>query len=111
MGIQYLGRPMVKFSFQFVSPGGWRRERDSNPRYGFPYTRFPSVRLQPLGHPSGSSRHYSGAPGQDKFAARWRRSLPMGRAVDVGGRAPGRKAAHRKWERELARPIPRLDPC
>jgi hypothetical protein len=31
----------------------WRRERDSNPRYGFPQTRFPSVRLQPLGHPSG----------------------------------------------------------
>ncbi len=28
----------------------WRRERDSNPRYGFPYTRFPSVLLQPLGH-------------------------------------------------------------
>jgi hypothetical protein len=22
------------------------------PRYGFPYTRFPSVRLKPLGHPS-----------------------------------------------------------
>src|SRR5438094_8947739 len=32
----------------------WRREWDSNPRYGFPYTRFPSVRLKPLGHPSGS---------------------------------------------------------
>ena len=32
--------------------GRWRREWDSNPRYGFPYTRFPSVRLQPLGHPS-----------------------------------------------------------
>src|SRR5262245_40295934 len=31
----------------------WRREWDSNPRYGFPYTRFPSVRLKPLGHPSG----------------------------------------------------------
>src|SRR5213593_322133 len=28
----------------------WRREWDSNPRYGFPYTRFPSVRLKPLGH-------------------------------------------------------------
>ena len=28
----------------------WRRERDSNPWYGFPYTRFPSVLLQPLGH-------------------------------------------------------------
>jgi CheY-like chemotaxis protein len=32
--------------------GRWRREWDSNPRYGFPYTRFPSVRLKPLGHPS-----------------------------------------------------------
>ena len=34
----------------------WRREWDSNPRYGFPYTRFPSERLQPLGHPSGAWR-------------------------------------------------------
>ena len=32
----------------------WRREWDSNPRYGFPHTRFPSVRLKPLGHPSGT---------------------------------------------------------
>jgi hypothetical protein len=29
---------------------GWRREWDSNPRYSFPHTRFPSVRLKPLGH-------------------------------------------------------------
>ena len=28
----------------------WRTGRDSNPRYGFPYTHFPGVRLQPLGH-------------------------------------------------------------
>ena len=28
---------------------GMERE-DSNPRNGFPFTRFPSVRLQPLGH-------------------------------------------------------------
>ena len=28
----------------------WRRGRDSNPRYGSPYTRFPSVLLKPLGH-------------------------------------------------------------
>src|SRR3978361_523507 len=28
----------------------WRRERDSNPRYAFTHTRFPSVRLKPLGH-------------------------------------------------------------
>ena len=30
----------------------WRREWDSNPRYALTYTRFPSVRLKPLGHPS-----------------------------------------------------------
>src|SRR6266536_5282505 len=29
---------------------GW----DSNPRNGCPFTRFPSVRLQPLGHPSSA---------------------------------------------------------
>ena len=28
----------------------WRRERDSNPRYAFTYTRVPGVRLKPLGH-------------------------------------------------------------
>ena len=27
-----------------------RREWDSNPRWSFPHTRFPSVLLQPLGH-------------------------------------------------------------
>ena len=32
----------------------WRRGRDSNPRYGFPHTHFPGVRLQPLGHPSST---------------------------------------------------------
>ena len=36
----------------------WRREGDSNPRYGFPYTRFPSVRLQPLGHLSICCSYY-----------------------------------------------------
>ena len=31
--------------------GGWRRGRDSNPRYGFkPYTPLAGERLQPLGH-------------------------------------------------------------
>jgi hypothetical protein len=34
----------------------WRRGRDSNPRYGDkPYTHFPGVLLQPLGHLSGFS--------------------------------------------------------
>jgi hypothetical protein len=31
----------------------WRRGWDSNPRLGFPNTRFPSVLLKPLGHLSG----------------------------------------------------------
>src|SRR5271169_5428500 len=41
--------------FQLLT--SWRREWDSNPRYGFPYTRFPSERLQPLGHPSGRAQY------------------------------------------------------
>ena len=41
-------------SREYCALKDWRRERDSNPRYGFPYTRFPSVRLQPLGHLSGA---------------------------------------------------------
>jgi hypothetical protein len=51
--------------------GGWRREWDSNPRYGFPYTRFPSERLQPLGHlskarePCWRTAQYSGGPPPD----------------------------------------------
>jgi hypothetical protein len=30
-----------------ISMTCWRREWDSNPRYSFPHTRFPSVRLKP----------------------------------------------------------------
>src|SRR4029078_3794174 len=30
--------------------GGWRRGRDSNPRYPCEYTRFPSVPVRPLRH-------------------------------------------------------------
>ncbi len=44
----------------------WRRERDSNPRYGFPHTHFPGVRLQPLGHPSQIRLSSASSP---KFAA------------------------------------------
>src|SRR5579864_9274983 len=38
---------------KFSETSFWRREWDSNPRYSFPHTRFPSVRLKPLGHLSG----------------------------------------------------------
>ena len=42
----------LKGDREFWTRTRWRRERDSNPRYGFPHTHFPGVRLQPLGHPS-----------------------------------------------------------
>jgi hypothetical protein len=33
----------------------WRRERDSNPRNGFPFSGFQDHRHRPLGHPSAPS--------------------------------------------------------
>ena len=47
-------RQKATAGFHELKTGEWRRERDSNPRYGFPYTHFPGVRLQPLGHPSSA---------------------------------------------------------
>ena len=41
-------------SYWDISASPWRRGRDSNPRYSYPYTRFPSVLLKPLGHLSGT---------------------------------------------------------
>ncbi len=35
-----------------TAKGPWRRERDSNPRYGFPYIGFQDRLFQPLTHPS-----------------------------------------------------------
>ena len=49
----------------------WRRERDSNPRYGFPHTRFPSVRLQPLGHPSARPRNLAKPTPYFKWEFTW----------------------------------------
>ncbi len=37
----------------------WRRERDSNPRYGFPYSGFQDHPFQPLTHPSGGVPKHS----------------------------------------------------
>jgi hypothetical protein len=61
----------------------WRREWDSNPRYGFPYTRFPSVRLQPLGHPSAKVR----APA--RLRAKGARTIVAGGGVATRSRPPG----------------------
>ena len=51
-------RETAEFLLRMRAPGQrtpetqtrWRREWDSNPRYPLGYTRFPSVRLRPLGH-------------------------------------------------------------
>ena len=43
----------------------WRRGRDLNPRYGFPYTAFPMPRLRPLGH---LSTELVGRPFRSKMA-------------------------------------------
>ena len=49
------GRNFPTFTFIINGLSGWRRERDSNPRDGFPPTHFPGVRLRPLGHLSSVS--------------------------------------------------------
>ena len=46
-------RTVKKYAILFLRFFGnfaWRREWDSNPRKSYPLTRFPSVRLKPLGH-------------------------------------------------------------
>src|SRR6516225_5133580 len=72
---------------------GWRREWDSNPRYGFPHTRFPSVRLKPLGHPSKA----------ENFAG----NIAAGPPVTTRDHAPSRLAKSRhviqKWTLPMRR--------
>ena len=64
----------------------WRRGRDSNPRYGYPYTRFPSVLLQPLGHLSASRTtvHRPFSPGPP-VPTRWRRGWDSNPRTPVRG--------------------------
>jgi hypothetical protein len=69
----------------------WRRGRDSNPRYGFPYTHFPGVRLQPLGHPS---THSAGGKPQ-----------PVTRRTIVRRRQSANHSAQERHGEVLAHPI------
>jgi hypothetical protein len=69
----------------------WRRGRDSNPRYGFPYTHFPGVRLRPLGHPSVLGSVKRTQPRRILPARRGRKRRAP-RAVD----GPGRMRRKRK---------------
>ena len=73
----------------------WRRGRDSNPRYGFPHTHFPGVRLQPLGHPSAAyaEAHAVFSEGD----ARLRRAVrlqPLGHPSGYGHDEACRRRAH-----------------
>ena len=48
--------PASAFSSYSPFTAPLRRKGDSNPRYSFPYTHFPGVRLKPLGHLSSIAR-------------------------------------------------------
>ena len=83
----------------------WRRERDSNPRYGFPYTHFPGVRLQPLGHPSDPH------PRRGVDAIDRRRRRPASRAATYRDCVCERNLHSRRasrWRRQFVRLRPLL---
>src|SRR3989442_15162083 len=58
--------PPVLLGVFLIVRTGW----DSNPRNGCPLTRFPSVRLKPLGHPSRHNKVIAALPSlKPEFAA------------------------------------------
>jgi hypothetical protein len=63
---------------KFSETSFWRRGRDSNPRYGYPYAAFRVRCIQPLCHLSAVAKRdirligrvfYTKASGRDKLAA------------------------------------------
>jgi hypothetical protein len=67
---------------------GWRRERDSNPRYGFPYSGFQDHRHRPLGHPSASRfwpEFARGTQNRRRIQPSCHSSVTLGRALGVTG--------------------------
>src|SRR5258708_15776501 len=67
MVIKGLGNQEIDTAQQASSEAGsmlqhqvnvWRRERDSNPRYGFPYSGFQDRLFQPLTHPSAVNQQF-----------------------------------------------------
>jgi hypothetical protein len=71
-----VGKCDVPGSFQ---GGLWRRDWDSNPGYSLKYTRFPSVRLKPLGHLSGG-----GLLLEFTIAERWIKSVRAESGAETG---------------------------
>ena len=71
----------------------WRRGRDSNPRYGLPYTPLAGERLRPLGHLSNCADY----PSWHVLARAWTRKLVGNRRLrqfrsfsDMGRRVAAR---------------------
>ncbi len=88
-----------------VAPGGWRTEWDSNPRYAFTHTRFPSVRLKPLGHLSGARTISKPHPEARPPLAR-----PLAVLPPVRQRAHAADVASWHWRcfRDIVPMVPRL---
>jgi hypothetical protein len=76
----------------------WRRERDSNPRNGFPFTHFPGVLLQPLGHLSARTAPLRGP-----------RSIPAGQVGYKRKPRWGHHPARRRLETGTAARVGRID--
>jgi hypothetical protein len=67
---------MSKLNSNRERDSNWRKERDSNPRMVLPITRFPSVRLQPLGHLS-INKLFTSSTSSQPFKLTAQRALPF----------------------------------
>ncbi len=66
----------------------WRRGRDSNPRWSYPHTRFPSVLLRPLGHLSQIFQITGGEEGIRTLGPRERSTVFETAPIDHSGTSP-----------------------
>ena len=94
---------------------GWRRGWDSNPRDGFPPTRVPGVRLQPLGHLS-SPRRCTVAPDRLRGCLIDRSGMGASRAVvmppiPAGVRLLKQPGGHRREGAAARRKTPLVQPA
>jgi hypothetical protein len=89
----------------------WRRGRDSNPRYGYPYTRFPSVLFRPLRHLSAwSTTPCQFLPAAPPHCARWRRGWDCG-SITLPGPSVHDTSRPATSQRRRSRCSPRLAHC
>ncbi len=66
----------------------WRRGRDSNPRWSYPHTRFPSVLLRPLGHLSSRFFSHGGEEGIRTLGPREGSTVFETAPIDHSGTSP-----------------------